>query len=287
MTTSSNWFDLPQSKFGIEYQLLRTKKEQPKEKRFLLSWKGRLFSKGRQHECPTLKSPFEVMLERLKKVTSRKSQYPTGSAIIYLREIFEPVDPDFQIVVGSNVDATQLSQEQVDRLRVMIIPRRREEVLVEYLNYYGRAHIQPHLFKEQLADISKNFDGFRRRYSQMRTVKEKLDLLFGFSFAIRTHPEWLCKCDELHGRGRMVLALARHWRNLLEKYYPDQLGLDEEFSYPALRYFLSTLKREIESIDTMGEEPLKFVFDRQDIMVPLDDASVSTMIMSINSRLSF
>jgi hypothetical protein len=285
--TSSRWFDLPQSKFGIDYRLHRTQ-EKPKEKRFPLSWSGRLFSKGRQqYKCPIQKSPFEVMLECLENVTNRKSQYPTGSAIIYLREIFEPVDHDFQMLVGSSVDATQLSQDQVDRLRIMILPRRREEILVEYLNYYGKAHRRANLLKEHFADISKNFDGFRRRYSSMRAAKDKLDVLFGFSFAIRTYPEWIYQCDDLNGRARMVLALARHWRNLLEKYNPEQLGLDEEFSYPALRYFLSTLKREIESMETTGEEPLKFVVNRDEILVPLDDASVSTMTMSVNSRHSF
>mmetsp|Transcript_110500 Transcript_110500/g.165382 ORF Transcript_110500/g.165382 Transcript_110500/m.165382 type:complete len:283 (-) Transcript_110500:34-882(-) len=281
--TSSTWFELPQSKFGIDYRLHRTQ-EKPKEKRLPRSWKSMIFSKGKRYKSPKQQSPFELMLESLKNVTNRKSQYPTGSAIIYLREIFEPVDHDFQMLVGSSVDAAQLSQDQVDRLRIMILPRRREEVLVEYLNYYGKAHRQARPFKD---DFSKNFDGFRRRYSSARDAKEKLDLLFGFSFAIRTYPEWIYQCDDLKGRERMVLALARHWRNLLEKYNPEQLGLDEEFSFPALRYFLSTLKREIESIETACEAPLKFSVERDEILVPLDDASVSTMTMSINSRLSF
>ena len=273
-------FDFPQSKYGIEYRL-DMKHEKFKDKRRNPGIRSsKFFWKGKQKKLKKKKnqSPFEHFVEKLEHVIS-KNKYPIGSAIIYLREIFEPADEGFELRVICGVNASQLTQEHIDRLRLMILPRRREEILVEYLEYFSK--------RPRFPEISKQWGIFRHRYSKLGSAKDKFDLLFGFCFALRTYPEWTQhQCKTSQGRERMILALARHWRNLIENHLPASLGLDEAFSYPAMRYFLYDFKMEIERADILGGEPLTFILGKE-IIVPHDDiceASVSTMTKSVHSR---
>jgi hypothetical protein len=279
------WVELPDSKYGIEYSLEIAVHDTVKKSRLPLRARNSSFGiRSRIKKKPSRHSPFEAMHASLNLVTGR-SHHPDGTAIMYIREIFEPGDPEFDFI-GAKANASQLSQEQVDRIRIMIVPERREEVLVAYLNYYDMAYKEDHISKES-ADVLKHFDGFKRRYSSTRCVQEKFDLLFGFSFAIKKYSGWMYRYECMHAREKMVAALARHWRNLLRKNSPVQLGLDAEFSYPALLTFLRCFKRQTEeSIETFGEPPIKFVFEAEEIHISFDEASVSTMSMSINSRFS-
>ena len=89
--------------------------------------------------------------------------------------------------------------------------------------------------------------------------------------------------EQVGARERMVAALARHWRNLLKKNSPEELGLDTEFSHPALLYFLRSFKKQAESVDTFTD-PIVFRFEDEEIRIPCcDEGSVSTMTMSVNS----
>ena len=279
MKNTMAWVELPASKFGIEYSMETTLRS-----RFPLRPKNSFKIRSRIKKKPPRKSPFETMLDTLNHVTCR-FQYPEGTAIMYVREIFEPGDPEFDYI-GAKANAIQLSEEQVDRIRLMIIPGRREELLVAYLNYYDMASKDDHIFNES-ANVIRHFDGFKRRYSNARCIQEKFDLLFGFSFAIKQYSGWMYRREErIRAREKMVVALARHWRNLLRKNSPEELGLDTEFSYPALLTFLRSFKRQTESVETFGDPPMKFVFEAEEMCVSSDEKSVSTMTMSISSMFS-
>jgi hypothetical protein len=281
ITASSSWVDLPDSMYDIVYALEKPKGASSNRNRLPLRAKNTLERK-RGAKKPSRGSPFEQMLDNLNLVT-RRSQYPEGTAIMYIREIFEPSDPGFE-VVGARVNSSQLSQEQVDRLRIMIVPERREEILVAYLDYYNIANKSARIFAES-TQVVRHFDGFERRYASTRDPKEKLDLLFGFSFAIKKYSAWMYRYEGARSRKKMLTSLARHWRNLVMN-PPQELGLDEEFSYPALLAFLRGFKRQAESIETFDEPPIKFKFEAQEIHIPVDDISVSTMTLSVNSKFS-
>jgi hypothetical protein len=283
MTAATTWVELPYSKYGIQYVLDRTL-EEPYKKRLPLRAINSLGIRSRRVKKPIQKSPFVAILDRVNAVTHRW-QHPDGTAIMYIREIFEPGDPEFDFI-GAEVNASQLSSEQVARLRIMILPERREEFLVAYLNYYDMANNESHIFTES-TDVLRHFGGFKRRYWSTKSLKEKFDLLFGFSFAVKKYSAWMYRYESRRAREKMVAALARHWRHLLWKHSPEQLGLDNEFSYPALLSFLRSFKRQAESIETFGDPPIKFVFEAEEKHVSFDEeASVSTVTMSVNSRFS-
>ena len=264
---------MPQSKHGIDYSLKKTVGISAKT--------GRLPFRTRKVPIkqPTCKSPFEILLEDMNQVI-QCSKYPDGTALMYVREIFEPEDPEFEFVT-SEVNVRQLSQEQVNRLRIMIIPGHREEILLAYLDYYERANRQPHAI-ETSTHVLKHFEGFKRRYSMTRDLKAKFDLLFGFSFAIKKYSLWMYRRERMRAREKMVAGLARHWRHLLRKHTPAQLGLDQ-FSYPALIAFLKDFKKQTESVEMFGDPCIKFVYESGPSGMSFDEATASTATVSTRS----
>lgn len=219
---------------------------------------------------PSCKSPFEFALEDLTEVVRRK-EYPEGTALLYIREIFEPSDPEFSYL-PSNINVFQITREQVDRLRIMIVPKRREECLIAYLNYYETINKESHVIRSSSSsssassrrnDVQRHFDGFKRRYSTTRDAKEKLDLIFAFSFAIQKYGGfWMYRRERRLHRAKMVAGLARHWRHLIRKHDPEELGLDREYSYPAVMHFLRAFKEQVESLEVDSREAeIKFNYE--------------------------
>jgi hypothetical protein len=144
---------------------------------------------------------------------------------MYIREIFEPGDAEYDYI-GDYVCAAQLSQEQVDRLRIIILPPKREDILVAYLDHYKNANQQHHIFNES-TDVVRHFEGFHRRYLKLAEDegKEKFDLLFSFTFAIKIYSGWILKFESTRKRATMIASLAKHWRRLFGKYTPAELGM--------------------------------------------------------------
>ena len=222
------WVELPSSKYDIEYVLTSEMiTSSPKSslpfnpkkviKQYLNKATNRIWKQ-------TLKlSPFERKIIELDKVT-RRDGYGDGTAVMYIREIFEPGDVEYDYI-GDYVCATQLSREQVDRLRIIIIPPRREEILVSYLDHYKIANQQQHIFNES-TDVVRHFEGFHRRYLKLSIEegKEKFDVLFSFTFAIKTYSGWIFKFETTKKRSTMIATLAKHWRKLFGEYTPSELG---------------------------------------------------------------
>jgi len=257
------WIDLPTSKYGIEY-VLKKHVVDVSSNRGLLNLSPRkvikYYLRKSRHKIwnRSLKaSPFEIKMNNLDRVT-RRDGYKDGTAIIYIREVFELGDIEYDHI-GSYVCAAQLSKEQVDRLKIMIIPKPREDLLLAYLDYYKNAYQQDRFFNES-SDVVRHFEGFHRRYLDLGTDgKAKLDLLFSFTFAIKQYSGWIFKFDSAKKRSIMIRSLAGHWRILLEKYTAADLALDLEFSYPALLTFLEKFKTMCEHTEFFGQR-LEFVY---------------------------
>ncbi|KAG7341989.1 hypothetical protein IV203_007081 [Nitzschia inconspicua] len=271
------WVELPKSKYGIEYLLgegINSSTQSSHRKgvaRFLRSGTKR----------PTNASPFELMLQRLSNVTVRDG-HNAGTALMYMREIFEPGDGEFDYV-GDYVCASQLSQEQVERIRIMILPWKREAKLLSYLQQFGSdGSAQRSLFSVG-STVLGDFDSFHRHFLSLDDPREKFDELFGFSFAIKHHSEWIFQYENQRRRENMIGNLAKHWRNLVHWHSPQKLGLDAEFSYPALLDFFNKFKILCDSIETFGSPPISFVFNtigktkRVTFNLDEDDETVSSL----------
>ena len=203
------WIELPKSKYGITYAL-EGSSPKPRQKKVALLLRKKL-------------SPFEKMIRNLNEVTQRDN-HTVGTALMYIREIIEPGDDEFDDV-GDSVLARQLSQEQVDRLRILILPWRREAKIVTYLNRISAvasANLAGPNYRS--SHISAEFDAFQNIYFTIRSPRKKLDELFGFSFAIKHRSEWIFEYESKGIRENIMAGLARHWRNLMRLHSPLQLG---------------------------------------------------------------
>ena len=217
----STWVELPKSKFGIKYVLGDFPSNEPPR---VTATKGAPILWMNSRKKPSKLSPFERMLLDLDEVTRREG-HADGTALMYIREIFEPGDSEYDYI-GDYVCASQLSQEQVDRLRIMVLPKRREEILVSYL----------HQFKEKSTDdLYKNitfndqsvfeyFDSFHLQYLAIDDPKLKFDVLFGFSFALKHRSEWIFQYENQRRREKMIESLGRHWRYLHGRHTAEELG---------------------------------------------------------------
>lgn len=294
------WVELPESSFGIEYELSKpiTSKlspssigehEQYEEPRQHAPTKscsfdfasprnnkttGKMLMAIQRKRRRKQKTPFEVMMKRLNLVASR---FPQDTAVLYIREIIEPSDPEFSELTLPIVRASHLKESQVQRLRVILLPQRREEILVSCLDHCKTLATSYFISMERsLAPVMKYFAGFQRRYATCHSLDERFDLLFGFSFAIHRYSAWMHQHERNRSREKVLSALARHWRHLLMKNEAEDLGLDREFSYPAVFCFLDKLKEQIESVEMQGLLPLKFVFETDDSPRPhIDESRVS------------
>lgn len=215
---SETWVELPKSKYGIEYILAGGMPPAGKGKK---NGVVRFLKSGSKKACRV--SPFEEMLQELNKVTLRDGHI-TGTALMYLREIFEPGDASFDHI-GDYVCASQLSKEQVDRLRIIVLPWRREAKLLSYLHQIGSSGSeQRSIFGDGFTALG-DFGTFHRHYLSLHNPKEKFDELFGFSFAVKHHSEWIFQYENQRQRETMIKSLAKHWRNLMQRHSPEKLGM--------------------------------------------------------------
>lgn len=288
--TPNTWVELPESRFGIEYALRGETKawQQHSSPRKPVNKFRRAINNGATGKSVAkMSSPFETSLDHLSSVI-RRDGHPDGTAVMYIREIFEPGDWEFEsISEHSYVCATQLSQEQVDRLRIMVLPKRRENILVAYLDHYRMSYQRGDALDETV-DALHYFEAFDRRFITTTDQKAKFDVLFGFTFAIKRFSGWMFRYENERKREKMIASLAKHWRRLLGVFKPEEFGCDREFSYPALLTFLETFKRQAESIETFNQSPIKFVYkaEKNVKVVSFDDETISSLSKRVKSQRS-
>jgi hypothetical protein len=288
-SSGDTWVELPESRYGIEYAL-RGETKQWKERISAVKKFRRTVRLGLTTGSKKITkelSPFEAALERLNNVI-RGGGHSDGTAVMYIREIIEPDDWEFDsISEHAYVCATQLSQEQVGRLRIMVLPKRREEILVSYLDRY-RTSNQSVCVRNERVDVLRDFDAFDRRFITITDEKMKFDVLFGFTFAVKMFSEWMFRYECQRKREKKIASLAKHWRKLLGKFKPEELGCDQEFSYPALLAFLEDFKRQTESIETFKQCPIKFDYQPEINVkvVSFDDDTNASLTKSVKTRTS-
>jgi hypothetical protein len=200
------WVEFPNSAYGIAYHL-----KYPVTTKYFSSFidgsaktpTGRKFKWKTKHNS----SSFECLLESLNLITIR---YPVDTALLYIREIIEPGDLEYGLFVGGtrSIEASRLSEKQVSRLRIMILPKRREDILVSYLHQYKMLKFSSRF----LSKVVKDFATFQQKYSKSTSLKEKFDLLFGFSYAIHKYSAWMYRYERSRSREKVSRIGLEAWR---------------------------------------------------------------------------
>jgi hypothetical protein len=247
---TKEWLTLPQSQYGIKYDLgsttTATKPYSEMENGILML------------AMVARKSPFELRMQELRHVL--RSHYPSGASLIYVREVFEPSDPEFSppsLMKSPTVDVTTITREQIDRLRFVIVDEPCREIMISYLGYYERLHYTNVAFQ-----VVDDFSRFKIKYSKIKESREKFIKLFCFTFILQRFDSWMRRIERGGwGRQRMVDGIAKRWKNLLYNRTPEELGLDTNFSYPAVVALLQCFKRKVESAPTYGDPSMKFKYE--------------------------
>jgi hypothetical protein len=204
------------------------------------------------------KTPYERMLENYTEVMSRVGA--TGSDIMRGMDFGEPPvgDANTQEEEVSEAECMLLTQEQVDRFRVIMITEERNQAMMAMDklvlgDQYGQKLLMFRMsFSYHVLDA---FETFKRQYQRTKDPAKKLNLLLGFTNAIGSHDYWMHKHESEWEGGKMVDSLAGMWKKLL-KLSPEQLGIDAEFTLPGLHSFLQQTKTLFESVDT--EDPTMY-----------------------------
>jgi hypothetical protein len=246
---TKEWLTLPQSQYHIQYDLGST------------TTATKPYSEMENGICMLAmvarKCPFELRMQELRHVL--RSHYPSGASLIYIREIFEPSDPEFQppsLMQSPAVDVTTITLEQIDRLRFVIVDEPCREIMISYLSYYERLQYTNVAFQ-----VVDDFSRFKSKYSKIKESREKFMKLFCFTFTLQRFDSWMHHIERGWGRQRMVEGIAKRWKNLLCNRTPEELGLDTKFSYPAVVALLQSFKRKVESAPTHGDPSMKFKYE--------------------------
>ena len=205
-------------------------------------------------------SPYALWRSRIQSLI--EATYPPGTEILMLREPIQAGDPDFRGDVA--VDDEFLTEEQVRRVRILVLPLDRANVLDDM----GRL-VLGNQFDEDVRkyppsfwfSVLRSYKIFDKKYNADSNSPERcFDMLFGYTYHLWQNDRWMTH----HGRGwggeKMVAALALHWKRLLKLHSPKSLGLDHEVSYPSVLWFLHNFKTTLESVEMYGDPPLIFKY---------------------------
>mmetsp|Transcript_100169 Transcript_100169/g.150171 ORF Transcript_100169/g.150171 Transcript_100169/m.150171 type:complete len:356 (+) Transcript_100169:104-1171(+) len=239
-----DWLKLPQSSYCIYYDLgqTRTYRYSPTESTIGFS----------MLQMAAYKCPFELKMQELKYVLNAK--HPDGAGLLYIREIFEPCDPEYRNLPGM-IKVTSLTKEQVCRLRVMIVDEKLQDVMVPTLAYYDR------LPYDAIGNVVDHFEHWKVKYAKVRDYRAKFNEIFSFTYALHKFDAWMLRMDRGLGRSRMVAGLAMRWKNLFSSRTPEELNIDDEFSYPALQLLLQSFKAKVEGAPTWRDPRMIFKYD--------------------------
>jgi hypothetical protein len=208
-------------------------------------------------------SPAKDFMEQFDYVLSKR--YPKGTDFLIIRDVFSPSIDDHGGVVPMEINLDELSKEQLSTIRVLIIPLQRQETMDEMGKLilgdrFGRNNIR--YDRNFWFSILKSYGIFKRFYAiKSSDMEARFNLLFGFTYHLSKHPHWMNHHARGWGGEKMVSGLASRWKQLL-KCLPGQMGLDSEFSYPAVLCFLQEFKTTVENVNTNGDPKLQFNYEK-------------------------
>lgn len=93
-------------------------------------------------------------------------------------------------------------------------------------------------------------------------TEPKFDIILSYTLAIHKYNDWMHdhEQDDWTG-GEMLRILGSMWNELMQM-SPIELGIDAEFTLPALKTFLREFEKEIKDVGEEIEDPtMKFNWD--------------------------
>mmetsp|Transcript_619 Transcript_619/g.877 ORF Transcript_619/g.877 Transcript_619/m.877 type:complete len:520 (-) Transcript_619:127-1686(-) len=209
-----------------------------------------------------LLTPYQIKMDRIRVVMEQHKA--SGYSIIRGVSCSNGEDDDHEDD-EENIDVNQLTQEQMNVLRVILYTPQREQMVDEYSRLvlgdkYGQDVL---MFDTNFSyHVLHSYQVFRSKYSKVRDAAVKFDMLLAFTDSIKEHDVWMHDHEVGWGGEKMVVGLARTWKNMLSR-TDEQLGIDTEFSRPGVMALLEDFKTAVEGAHTIvgnAEPQMKFSF---------------------------
>jgi hypothetical protein len=157
-------------------------------------------------------------------------------------------------------DNDTITQEQLDCLRFILITQNRADKLEEMQSLIlgDQKGASMMMFNTSFSyDVQDSLEMLKSLLKKQKTPAQKLDLLLAYTHTVKEYDVWMH--DNEGGMGDFTKGLAAIWKRLL-KGTDEDLGIDAEFTKPALEEFLKQFKTMVESVEGYDDEGMKFKY---------------------------
>jgi hypothetical protein len=206
------------------------------------------------------KSPHDVYMENMSAFIKEKGYM--GSLLVKGIGRNPEADSEDEEDEEDQQDNDNITQEQMDCLRFVLITQNRADKLEEmqalilgdqngasFMMFNTSFSYTVHDSLEQLKSLLKG--------KANKTPAQKLDLLFAYTHTVKEYDVWMH--DNEGDMGDFTKGLAAIWKRLL-KGTNDDLGIDAEFTKPALEEFLQQFQTSVEAVEAYDGAGMKFKY---------------------------
>ena len=94
--------------------------------------------------------------------------------------------------------------------------------------------------------VLQSYDMFKKMYIVENRVTKRFDMLFGFTYCLSKDCRWLGHNESCREREKIITGLDLRWKHVL-RYSFKELGIDGEFSLPAVLHLVEAFKNTVKS----------------------------------------
>lgn len=197
-----------------------------------------------KHTTTTTKSPYELLMEKLQ----HKSDEIGGVGYSLVRGVSPACsEGDYDEQEEENFDPRRCSQTQVDHVRILIVTKARQGLMEHMANLVSSRASE----SELALQVWDMWHMFQSKYRNIKCWKNKLNMILGFTDAIKDYDGWMHSTE--YPWDQLTLGLARLWKSLLKK-SPEELGVDVEFTLLGIMCLLQDFQEQVESVETTKME---------------------------------
>jgi len=156
------------------------------------------------------------------------------------------------------IESSTLTEKQLDSLCYIMITKGREKDLeaMEKLILGDQYDDSVQMFNTRFSyDVMQSWDFVSEKYSKLKKPARKFDLLFAYTFQLKSHDYWMH--DNEGGMEVLTEELAEAWKDLL-KNSDEALEIDVNYTKPAIGEMLGQFKEKVESVEFGYYPQLKF-----------------------------
>ena len=206
-------------------------------------------------ETATTKSPHDSFFDKKKAFMKEKGYI--GSILV--KGIEQDGDEEEE-EEEKEEDCDKYTEEQMNGLRFIMITQNRADKLDEMSSLVlgDQANSCFMMFNTSFSyKVLDSLGTIKSLLKKTKTPAQKFDLLFAYTHMVKEYDVWMH--DNEGGMDKFTKGLASLWKRLLETSDED-LGIDAEYTKPALEEFLLQFKTQVESIEDYDNGAMKFKY---------------------------